>query len=53
MKSINWTREMLARFKKRYQQAVDKSEEQFNFDGNDFVTDYAKYLIEYLDEVFA
>ena len=46
---INWTRPMLERFKKAYADAVAQGLDDFIFDGNEFVTDYAKYLIEYLD----
>jgi hypothetical protein len=39
---------MFARFKRAYTRAVAHNEEVFIFDGNDFVVNYAKYLIEYL-----
>lgn len=49
---INWTPEMLKRFKKTYDEAVAMKLDSFKFDGNVFVTGYAKYLIEYLDGEF-
>lgn len=49
MKTINWTAEMLERLKKAYAHAVETNLESFEFDGNEFNTNYAKYLIEYLD----
>ena len=45
---INWTRNMLKRFRTVYAEAVRQGEEQFTFDGYTFITGYAKYLIEYL-----
>jgi len=48
--TITWTRPMLERFKRKYQRAVDAKIKYFTFDGNDFVVDYAKYLIQYLDD---
>ena len=52
-KTIDWTLPMLRRFKKAYGRAVADKKDSFVFDGNEFVTDYAKYLIEYLDKEFA
>ena len=50
-KMINWTPEMARRFKRTYEEAkrVKGGKETFMFDGNEFVLDYAKYLIEYLE----
>ncbi len=45
---ITWTKPMLARFRRRYAEAAAKQEDTFVFEGNQFVTNYAKYLIEYL-----
>lgn len=46
---INWTKPMLERFKVAYQHARQSRSDWFVFDGNKYVTNYAKYLIEYLD----
>lgn len=48
---INWNRPMLERFKAAYKEAVENDQIAFTFDGNEFVTGYAKYLIEYLEGV--
>ena len=40
------------RLKKEYQNAVVNSKNTFIFDGNELLTDYAKYLIEYLTPMF-
>lgn len=51
--TIGWTRPLLEQFKQRYEQAVKNGELQFEFEVNgvkhDFITAYAKYLIEYLE----
>lgn len=47
--SILWTIGRLERFKLAYNNAVKNNDEQFKFDGYDFLTGYAKYLIEYLE----
>lgn len=41
-----------SRLKKEYQNAVVNSKNTFIFDGNELLTDYAKYLIEYLTPMF-
>jgi len=51
--SIVWTRQMLWRFKKAYFKAVKERQVCFMFDGHEFVTDYAKYLISFLANRFA
>jgi hypothetical protein len=46
---VRWTRPKLERFKKTYDAAVANDEEIFVFDGLDYVPDYAKFLIEFLE----
>lgn len=46
--TVTWTRPMLARFKQAHKKANGS---EFIFDGNRYVSDYAKYLIEYLEDV--
>lgn len=53
MKQIQWTRDKLASFKTVYNRAVTAGENDFFFEDDEFHTPYAKYLIEYLDTVFA
>ena len=48
MPVIQWTQSRVAKFKQAYQQAVTNQVETFLFEGNQFVTAYAKYLLEYL-----
>ncbi len=53
VKFIAFTPEKFERLKTRYAQAVDAHETQFHFEGADFHTNYAKYVIEYLATEFA
>ena len=47
---IVWDRPKLERFKRAYKAArLQSGSDVFQFDGHEFVLDYAKYLIEYLD----
>ncbi len=48
---IRWTRPMLERLKVAHQAAVSTNADTFVFDGHEFVVGYARYLIEYLNEV--
>jgi hypothetical protein len=41
-----------SRLQNEYQNAVKNSQEIFIFDGNELLTSYAKYLIEYLTPMF-
>jgi hypothetical protein len=52
MNTITWTPEMLKRFKDAYERAINGGNDSFMFDGNEFVTPYAGYLIEYLEIEF-
>ncbi len=42
---------MLERFREVFNKAVDEKSDTFKFDGSDYVTGYAKYLIAYLDSI--
>lgn len=46
---ITWTEPMRERLRKRYKQAERDYESAFEFDGHQYLTHYAKYLLEYLD----
>jgi hypothetical protein len=46
------TPELYRRLKARYKQAVDAGEDSFTLDGHEFLTNYAKYLLEYLAPKF-
>jgi hypothetical protein len=52
-KMKQWDRPTLDRLKKRYDEAVRDHEYKFTFEGDEFLTDYAKYLIEYLESRLA
>lgn len=49
---VTWTRDMLARLRRHHAHAVDVGKKSFVMDGNEFLTAYAKYLIEHLEGVF-
>lgn len=49
VESIAFDKPMRERLRKAYVKAVDENAEQFTFEGNEYVTNYAKYLLEYLD----
>ena len=50
--SITWDRPMLERFKVVYSDMKALKVKEFTFDGHEFVTDYAKHLIDYLHGQF-
>ena len=49
--TIHWTHEMFVRFKAAYGDAVRDKVPDFKFDGHDFYTKYARYLIAYLSSL--
>lgn len=52
MNKIEWTRDMLERFKMAYGLARETRGEVFEFEGNEFLVSYAGYLIQFLDAKF-
>jgi len=50
--TISFNHPTYTRFKKVYQSAVRNNIEIFVFDGHEFLTAYAKYIIEYLKPKF-
>lgn len=50
MTPYNWTPEKLAAFKRDCEDAAKRKREHFKFDGHTFYVEYAKYLIEYLEQ---
>lgn len=49
---ITWVPSKLDAFRKQYEAAVKKDLETFMWEGREFFTPYAKYLIEYLSYRF-
>lgn len=47
-KRVDFDKAKLRRFKRAYHYAVSQKQESFTFDGNEYMTAYAMYLIEYL-----
>jgi len=52
MKSILFTRQKLEELRNQHDHARAMGMKQFEFHGNPLLTDYAKYLIEYLEMQF-
>lgn len=50
--TITFTQKKFDELKVAYNQALSKEEDQFSFYGQEIVTNYAKYLIEYLSPTF-
>ena len=48
-KTITATPKFYHNLKKQYEKAVEKGEEQFTFEGNEYLTAYAKYLLQYCE----
>lgn len=52
MKMINFDRQKLKELKTLYNKAVKGGKESFMYKGDEYLTSYAKYVIEYLDSQF-
>lgn len=50
--NINFTLEKARAPRRAYTHAVEAHQESFVFEGNEFLTSYAKYLLQYLATVF-
>lgn len=51
-KQIEFTPELLEKLKEAYGLAIKNGKPLFIFNGSEWVTDYAKYVIEYLNNKF-
>lgn len=49
-KEVQFDKDKLKRFKRAYNKAVKERKDSFIFDDNEYLTLYAKYLIEYLTD---
>lgn len=45
---LRWSEQDIARFRRALVSAKEKNEEQFTFDGKQYLTSYAHYLNSYL-----
>lgn len=52
MKMINFDFNKLKDLKRHYKKAVEDNKESFIFNGDEYLTSYAKYVIEYLESRF-
>ena len=46
---IKFTPERLVAYRAAYQKAVDEGVESFVFEGDEWLTSFAKYMVEFLD----
>jgi hypothetical protein len=51
MQSMSFDTKKREDLRKAYNKAVKYKKKKFKFDGADFVTDYAKYMLDHLDNV--
>ena len=49
---MTFTKQIYMDFKLEYMKSVRGRKEQFTFAGHEFLTSYAKYLLEYLSSKF-
>ena len=52
MKTINFTRTKLQELRNAHTNAIARGDDEFEFEGQQMLTCYSKYLIEYLDSQF-
>ncbi len=52
MKMISFDKRKLKELKNLYNKAIKENKESFTYNGDEYLTSYAKYLIEYLETVF-
>ena len=52
MASINFDKNKYESLKMEYQKSVDNQVDIFVFEGQEILTAYAKYLLEYLSPIF-
>ena len=52
MKTISFDQQKLKEFKRLYNKAVKEGKDSFIFIGDEYLTTYAKYVIEYLTNQF-
>jgi hypothetical protein len=48
---VTFNRAKREQLRQAYENAVSKQLESFTFDGREYLTAYAKYVLQYLDEV--
>ena len=51
-KFVEFTQSSFEKFKGGYNKAIENGEEYFMYEGEEYFTGYAKYLIEYLANHF-
>lgn len=51
MKLVEFTPEKRDRLKHAYERAVKRGDDKFTFDGDVYLVSYAKYVLEYLNNM--
>lgn len=49
---VTWTKEKAEKFRTAWKKADKAEVESFEFEGNEFLVTYGRYLLEYLDYLF-
>ena len=49
---MEWTKDQYLDLKRQYENAVSEGQEQFEFQGVELLTTFAKYLLQFLDNEF-
>lgn len=52
VKTVEFTYPKYKKFKQLYQQAIDSHKRSFIFEGDEWLTGYARYVIQYLEVQF-
>lgn len=50
--NVTFTYTKAQRLKRAYQDALSHNQTRFTFEGRDYLTDYVRYLLEYLEGEF-
>lgn len=51
MNNVYFDTDKISLMKKAYEKAKEKQQESFMFDGDEYLTAYAKYLLQYLEQL--
>lgn len=49
---LEFTPDLYEKLKKEYNKALEEEQESFEFEGREVLTNYAKYMVEYLNTQF-
>lgn len=52
MSAVNFNKELFEQFKEKYNEALKEDKKTFVFEGEEYVTTYAYWVIQYLSGLF-